>query len=57
MIERRIATELKDLLDYPERRMVYPGSERFPLNDGVEAIPLSALGRALAGYGGPELRS
>lgn len=36
----------------PERRIVvYPGSGPFPLNDGVEVMPLPAVGRALAGYG------
>lgn len=33
----------------PERRIVvYPGSEKFPLRDGVEAMPLPMLGNALA---------
>ncbi|WP_037437585.1 ATP-binding protein [Sinorhizobium fredii] len=32
----------------PERRLVvYPGSEIFPLRDGVEAVPLSAAGKLL----------
>jgi hypothetical protein len=33
----------------PARRfIVYPGSERFPLRDGIEAIPLPDLANALA---------
>lgn len=34
----------------PQRRVVvYPGSERFPLRDGVEAVPLPELSREFAG--------
>jgi hypothetical protein len=34
----------------PERRIVvYPGSERFPLKGGVEAMSLRALGSELLG--------
>ena len=37
----------------PARRfIVYPGSEHYPLRDGIKAIPLPALASALAGLGG-----
>jgi hypothetical protein len=33
----------------PGRRfVVYPGAERFPLGDGVEAVPPAALAQELA---------
>ncbi|ESZ03164.1 ATP-binding protein [Mesorhizobium sp. M0923] len=32
----------------PEQRfVVFPGSERFPLQHGIEAVPLQDMGRAL----------
>jgi uncharacterized protein len=34
-------------LEAVERHVVYPGSERFPLGDGIEAIPLRDLTRGL----------
>lgn len=54
-VEKGFHSACQDL--NPERRIVvYPGSDLFPLADGVEAMPLPALGRALAGYCDPETR-
>jgi hypothetical protein len=36
----------------PVRRFVaYPGDERYPLRDGVEAVPVAALAGELAAFG------
>ncbi|RWB51053.1 ATP-binding protein [Mesorhizobium sp.] len=47
-VERGFYQACEDLS--PQRRIVvYPGSERFPLQHGVEAMPMQAVGRALLG--------
>ena len=49
-IERGFQYACEDV-DAARRLVVYPGSQRFPLQHGVEAMPLHDLGRALLDEG------